>query len=404
MREALPPPIPSDSDQGRHRHWLLAGLWWALCLPATLAVPGELARGNTPILAVLALDAIGLYLIHLAIREYRARSRYGPSPLFLQRHPARTGQPLAGEIHFSRPLPADADIRVTLSRVRYTATGSGSTYRSSRTIEWQDRQAVTAETNAAGTTLRFHFELPAGGPASESPSSHYRYWELVLNAPDLRPGLMRVYPITVVAGKADAPRASAPKPGSGHRHDISAAAGMWSLRRFPGGLERREGFRDNWRTAMLNLPFGLGFAGGGLALWRAESLGVLKWLFVIPFGTVGALISFYGLALLLGSRQLRLTRGGIQTRYSLLGLPVRRKKIPAGEFGRLQLRRTGQVNRQGESVHAWAVMAENRAGTLQLPVIENLESRRAARQAMSWLSVNGPFVMPSAEDDADEET
>ncbi|MDV7389758.1 hypothetical protein RZS08_00330 [Arthrospira platensis SPKY1] len=50
------------------------------------------------------------------------------------------------------------------------------------------------------------------------------------------------------------------------------------------------------------------------------------------------------------------------------------------------------------------VLGENRAGTLQIPLMENFTSQREAREAMRWLSQNAPFRMPLAEDDRDQES
>lgn len=407
MTRETPTLIPSDASQGRHRPWLLAGLWWALCLPATLAIPEELARGNTPILFVLLLDAVGVYLFYLALREGQAWRRYGPSPLLLLPNPAQTGQPVTGEIRFDRPLAAEARFWVTLSQIHYVATGSGNTYRATRQIEWQDRQEVPAELVDGGTCLRFRFDIPANAPPSEAPSSHYRFWELMLTAPDLKPTLMRLYPIPVVAGSA-APREllsevqeTATHPARTEaRRPLADTPESIPLKRCPGGLERHEGPRENARHAPGTLLFGLIFGGIGLAMTQVENLGGLRWIFVTPFGLAGALILLYGLALLGGTWYLTLNGNGIQTRYTLLGVCLRQRRIPVEDFGRLRLCQTGQSNRQGEPLQSWSVVAENRWKTLQIPLIENLSSRREAHAAMQWLHQNGPFPMPMLDEGA----
>lgn len=396
-----PSPILSSSGRDRFQPWLLLGLFWALCLPATLAIPEELARGNTPILFVLLLDAVGLYLLHLAIRGWRDWRRYGPAPLQLQQDPIPSGQPMLGEVVLTRPLPGNADVWVTLSQVRQTTTGSGKTFRSSRVIEWQDRQALRPEQSASGARLRFRFDLPTDAAPSEPTSSHYRFWELVLNGPDLQPPLLRVYPITVKAS-ADPVPIPADASLSPRGPETKLAAPPAGLKQVPGGLERREGLRENARSALLSLPFGAGFGGGAVALWHGEVLGGLKWLFVIPFGIVAAFILLNGLLSLLGTWQLRLTHRGIETRFALLGLLLRRREIAASDFGNLSLRKTGQVSRQNEPLQEWAVMAENTAGTVKIPLLEHFTSRREAEEARRWLSCNGPFPMPVAEDHPDQ--
>ncbi len=385
--------VPSSASQGRFRGGLLVLLWWALCLPATIAIPAELERGNFGILAVLALDAVGLYLLYLVFRDYLDWRRYGRSPLLLHEYPLVTGRPMVGEIRFARPLPARSRVRVTLNQVHSAATGSGSSPHRNRVVEWQDHQHVSPESFASGSRLRFRFELPADRPASEEPARSFRYWELHVAGPDLKPPLPRHYDIRVEQGASSENAVD-------RRLDAAAdeagqdTAQTWGLRWGPGGLERYEGLAERWRPALGVLLFAAGFGTACALVWGLEEIGRLRWPLVVPFGLASSAILLYGLFLLLGSQRLTVSHRGLCSQHNLLGMPVYRREIAAGDVGRVVVRRTGQVNRQGETFIEWAVIAEDRSGKAHVRLVEGLVDLRVAGRALHWFHRHGPFPMP----------
>ena len=75
----------------RRNHWWLLGMAAfviALAMPATLAIPQELGKGNWAILSVLLFQLIGAGLLLAAGREWLAWQQFGEVHLHLSPWPA----------------------------------------------------------------------------------------------------------------------------------------------------------------------------------------------------------------------------------------------------------------------------------------------------------------------------
>lgn len=149
--------------------WLFALFWNIISTPLiVVALPEELAKGNTAILVALFFPLAGLGLLVWALRATLRYRRYGISVFRMTQVPAPLGRALRGVIVTRTRIPANEGFKLTLSCVNRVTTRSGSDTSTSERMLWQDERVVRPMPAAGtkATAIPVTFALP--GDARES--------------------------------------------------------------------------------------------------------------------------------------------------------------------------------------------------------------------------------------------
>lgn len=104
---------------------ILALFWNALTLPAVLAIPSELKKGNYAILVILIFVVVGSVLAYFAILSIFRWRRFGRAVLKMQTLPVVPGQALKGDIHLGTSLPIGCKVELILKAVSAKLVHSG---------------------------------------------------------------------------------------------------------------------------------------------------------------------------------------------------------------------------------------------------------------------------------------
>lgn len=164
-------------------------------------------NGNHETLFVLFLPGVGLLFLSLGIIMLRAQRRFGDCFFELAQVPAPLGGSLDGIIQTSKPLKLENTLRLQLSCIRRTVSGSGKNSHTNDEILWEDEKVFRHDaslpfTNAGGTGIPVHFDLPNDQPESLFRGNSTVIWQLVaqskMRGPDF--GVTFEVPVFRVAG------------------------------------------------------------------------------------------------------------------------------------------------------------------------------------------------------------
>jgi len=328
------PQIAADTRAGARAMWFFALLWCLVTAPANVAIPGELAKGNWPILLVLLFDVIGVGLLVHAARLTASSRKFGRVLLTMDPHPGGIGGDVGGYIDV--PLPHDPSLpfHVSLACTRTWVSGSGKNRSTHHDVKWQDERWLLAEPlDATHARLWFRFEPPAGLPASEAPSNDYTHWTLNLSA-DL-PGLdlARHFELPVFATAQRSSAAVAARVRVALAQDATALEALTQLSPVPGGAAMHFRAGRQWAAALVSLLVVGGlFGGGGLALLLGSEQDPGAWFMGSVFALVGLAGVLGGLWLLGNALAVQLDDGGAQIRRWLFGVPVSRRTLPRADI------------------------------------------------------------------------
>ena len=171
------------------------------------ALPKELHKGNNKAWIVLVFPAIGIGFVIAIIRAMLARRRFGDCFFELAQVPAPLGGSLDGLIETVKPLKLEEDLRLKLSCLRRTVSGSGKNRSVQENILWQDEKVFRADaslptTGVGGSGIPVHFKLPANQPESSLRGSSTIIWRLEAKAKMVGPDFAAVFEVPVfhVAG------------------------------------------------------------------------------------------------------------------------------------------------------------------------------------------------------------
>lgn len=169
--------------------FLVAGaLFLGLSLPATLAIPEELERGNHAILLVLLFTLVGLGFGWAAINRWDQFRRFGALSLRLDPFPGSWGGRVGGVLEIPRGAWISGDVKVKLHCRRYVKTGSGKQRRTRETVLWETDQVLSAQRWAGmgqvkSIPIEFVVERDRGEPSDPEVDENYVDWKLRVTAP-----------------------------------------------------------------------------------------------------------------------------------------------------------------------------------------------------------------------------
>lgn len=245
-------------------------MFFALSLPAVLAIPDELEKNNRLILVVLLFPMVAAWLGYMSWKSRRDWRYYGPAPLFLDPAPGQIGGDIGGRITLSRQLPGN-DMRVTLQCLRVRISGGKNSSRS-ETLEWQADQTPEVHTTAQGSELRFCFRPPEELPETDDEGRRRVVWRLLLKGPRAPVPLTRTYTLPVTRGSLTSSVAPSQEHVRHHeRQDniqaVAEAAQQIDVTPTSDGLLIHSRTGRNLGLKFMTLLFGLVFSGVAVGVW-----------------------------------------------------------------------------------------------------------------------------------------
>lgn len=304
--------------------WAVTLVWCGLSLPAALAVPDELAKGNELILIALLFPAVGLGLIAWSGIVTARHRRHGRADLELASMPGVRGGELRVTLVTRKPLPPEARLRVTLRNLRRTTSGSGKNRRTSERALWED----TVEVAASSATMRHDgYGLPLALPvpydtrsSDPVPSANCILWRLELGAELEGADFQATFDVPVFETPESDPDLTSSVL-SRKRAETSLESGQHleqasSIEMRPGphgGLELHLPPARNKAAATTVTLIGAAFTG---AAWLMHGHAPL--LFPIVFGAGGLLALYGALFMWLGSVRTEVAPDGVHFTRRLL--------------------------------------------------------------------------------------
>ena len=280
--------------------WAFMGfMFLGVSLPATLATPDEIQKGNWAILIALVFPLAGLWMAAMAWKQWRLWRFYGPMPLALEPWPGQLGGDVAGTVPVSH-YRGEASYRFTLQCLKITVSGSGKNRSRSERLLWEDHQYPHVEMRGEGVALRFLFTPPSDLPETLEEGRTRYQWRLLLTGPRQPQPLQRSWSVPVTAGALTAP----PLPASHvrdaeRREQIEAAtelAEQIDVQPLADGvqLDSRVG-RHKGMTVMLVLMGVVFSASAGFLFQQAASEGAMLYFMAFMFGLFGVPMLLGGL-------------------------------------------------------------------------------------------------------------
>lgn len=382
QQEWASPAIRCNAKSSLWGIWIFAIIWNLISLPAALAVPGELGKGNTMMLVALLFPLVGLYLLGQAIRSTLSWRRFGQLQLQLDPYPGSIGGQVGGTIDL--PLPYDSQQRfpVSLMCVHSYETGSGKERKRRESIVWQSQGLAHSQLSpSGGTRLGLCFDVPAQLPASQPHSREYHLWRLDLQA-DL-PGvdLHRQFEVPVFATEAKS-RTSLPlssqHPHTSEEHEAQIEA-VVDIEQIPGGLRLHFPMLRGTANNIIGLIIGLIFAGAGWGLGsQGGAPGLLVWGFILLGGGMAGIC----LKILFTSLKVQLDQRGLISERYWLGIPTGRDQIPRADILKFRIVTSYTTENSSGSTEVCKIQALTRNGK-KIPVAINLKGRAVAQQALT---------------------
>lgn len=177
--------VPAGEKRKVFGLFMVALLWNALTVPALLALPSELKKGNYAILVILLFAFVGVVLIGLMVYTVVQYLRYGESVLQLATVPGGLGGVLGGAVRTRVVIESPEDVALTLRCSRLITTGSGKNRRTSRKVVWeQTRHGTELLRDEQGlTAIPVEFNIPYDCPETDDSDPDNRVeWDLDVHA------------------------------------------------------------------------------------------------------------------------------------------------------------------------------------------------------------------------------
>lgn len=325
-------------------YWKLAlfgGFFVLIAMPFLFVIPEEVRAGEYGILFVLLFPLAGVVMLLSAWRTRRCLHRFGAMPVYPDPPQGQLQGEIGGHVVLDRAVPPDADFEMILQCVHSTVTGSGKNRRRSERTLWQAAQTPWLDRSAFPPVLRFCFQPPEGLPATEPPSSNYRFWRLLLETRMDGTRIDRTYEIPVVAGNR---RCGKPLPQAHIERSLRQAqvaalervAGQIEVQTLPDGLRL---FSPAARHPKLRLgfsAFGAIFAAVAVFMVTVDK-GLLVYFMAALFGLIGFPLFFIPLYRLGCSLSAEIGNGSVRVRRYFLGFPVRSDRIRFDSARQLEL-------------------------------------------------------------------
>jgi hypothetical protein len=300
--------------------WIFAFFWNMISLPVAAQIPLSRMAQEPRLLFVYLFPAVGVGLLVWALRETLRRIEFGQTSFRMASVPFALGREVRGSIETRFPQPPANGVRLMLSCVRRTVTGSGEDTSTTEQILWRDeRLAPAGELYAGenGTVFPVAFELPADAAPTDSTNPRDSVlWLLEADAGVPGVDYKEVFEIPVFRTK------DSPSPEEARRFAASAPPAARpaapTIRVGPAA----EGGTEFYFPPARNKSFALGTTTF-TAIWSGVIvlLFVLKAPFIFPFvfGLFGLLLIYINLQLWLGTSRVVIGSGVVRVRSGLLG-------------------------------------------------------------------------------------
>ncbi len=165
---------------------IFALFWNLISTPILFIIPGELQKGNKPVLIGLLFPFVGIILAVWAIRNLLQWLKFGDSTFVMDIKPGVIGGPLKGKIHTKVNIKPENGFHLTLSCINRVATGSGKHHNTKEHIRWQDTCDIEREIydyDPSRSVIPVLFQIPYDSPETNDDSPNNRtFWRLEISA------------------------------------------------------------------------------------------------------------------------------------------------------------------------------------------------------------------------------
>jgi hypothetical protein len=371
-----------DWKDGKVRSSAKALIWVSLIfavafiglgLPATLAVPDEMARGNHLILVALLFPLVGLGALGIFIHALIGWFKFSASEVLLDPAPGSIGGDFGGRIETGIRYRRDMVVNITLSCLHSRTTGSGKNRSTNTTAVWQrEGVATNRRLGRNGTEIAFRFAVPEGLPQSEPSSDDYHHW--VLEVECELPGVDFIRSFAVPVFESALPRlSSVDAPYARDSNPMQEPPpGIVRVSTENGELQFYYPWHRRWGSALMLVLFGAVFVAAG---WFAGQQGAST-LFPLVFCGVGGLVAVIGLYLIGNTLTTRVSSRGVTSVRRIYGIPLRREARIA-EISHLE-RSIGSQTSAGSSTRIYYVIRAHTQQGDKITIADSLEGSRLA--------------------------
>jgi len=403
--------IKSDVGKGMAFFWGFAVVWNGVSIPASLALPRELAQDNYAALLILLFPAVGLFLIYKAIQRTLEYRRFGRVLFTMDPFPGAIGGHIGGNIQvknldYLRAREAQ-NLSVTLECVYSYVSGSGKNRSRRESIKWAERGQPKIDNAIEGVNLVFRFDVPENLPQADvEQSGAYHFWRLSVSAEVPGIDLNRSYNIPVFAtgetsrgiGHDISAQAAAARKQEADAAGLAIASGRFDIEGLSRAMRlRQEGNRIHlkfpmFRNRLLTL-FAAIFAGGfGFACYSMfETMsggglfGIFNAIFAIPFFLVALVATIAAVYLPFNNLSVSIQPGEVSVLRRLLVIPVYRRQLHRGDISHLSIKRSGSTGQGIDKIEHFKIHAvDTRGGKVTLA--EDIDGEDVAMHFRDFLA------------------
>ena len=345
-------------------------------------------------------------MIYYAIKLTREWFRFGVIELELDPFPGSIGGHIGGSFFLKHSQYHHLEFEVELQCVYTYMSGSGDNRSRKENIKWHEAGSPKILNIGDGIDIRFRFDVPEGLPEADvDQTDSYHFWRVFLRSKDDKVKLEREYNIPVYQTATLS---------SNIRHDISRqvvkekeleAEALQSLFN-TGELEKTEldkvlRFSDTGNEVRFYFPmfrnkvltifailFGGGFSFAAYMINQDFSdsgfMGILMFLFSIPFGLVGICgliatiyLPFNSLSVSIHQRQLTAIR-------RLLFIPVRRNIINFEDINRMTASSNSSSGQGTKKIEYYAIRVLTK-NAKEITVAEGIPGKELADQFKDYI-------------------
>lgn len=391
--------IRSNSKSAMYGAWIFAILWSLVSAPIPFLLYEEVVAKQNYLAIIGALfPLVGIGLLIWALRRTLEWARFGAAPIRMDPFPGSIGGHVGGTIDLRLPFDAAQQFAVTLTCIHSYTSGSGKDKSQKERALWQDKLVAHAEPGATGTHLTFRFDVPEGQQASDTEKNNsYYIWRLNLHAAMPGTDLDRDYELPV--------------------YPTATQSRFLSSMAVEKSRDRQRALDDKSVRDLLNLestaigkrlyfPSGrhLGAASGGFV--AGAVFAVAGWFLIVQaghtlfgsvFGIVGGLIAICCLYMMLNSLEVMSSAEQIATVRRVLGIPIRRARMPKAAFAEFQKDSSFRTQSGNKHVIYYSIQALDRHGN-KLVLGEGFKGENEANAAMRLIGAE--FGLTAAANDA----
>jgi hypothetical protein len=380
--------IKSDVGKGMAFFWGFAVVWNGVSIPASLALPKELAQDNYPALLILLFPAVGLFLIYKAIQSTLEFRRFGRVLFTMDPFPGAIGGHVGGTIQVKnldyRPAREAQNLQVTLECVYSYVSGSGKNRSRREKIKWAERGQPKIENAIEGVNLKFRFDVPENLPGIDLNRSY--------NIPVFATGeTSRRVAHDISAQAAAARKREADAAG------LAIASGQFDIEGLSRAMRlRQEGNRIHlkfpmFRNGVLTVFAAIFAAGFGFACYSMLSTmsgglsGIFIAIFSIPFFLVAVVATIAAIYLPFNNLSVSIQPGEVSVLRRLLVIPVYRRQLQRGDISHLGIKRSGSTGQGVDKIEHFKIHAVDTGGS-KVTLAEDIDGEGVALHFRDFLA------------------